>query len=60
MSTTSPERAPRPTQAPVIDPRERERLERAFRTPRTRFVIGVAAAAVVLVWSFIGAQFYFA
>ena len=38
---------------------ERARLERAFRIPRTRFLIGLPVAALVLFWSFAGAQFNF-
>ncbi|WP_427869481.1 phosphonate ABC transporter, permease protein PhnE [Leucobacter luti] len=38
---------------------ERARLERAFRIPRTRFLIGLPIAALVLFWSFAGAQFNF-
>ena len=68
MSTTSPERAgarhtpqpPRAKQAPVLDPTERARLEQAFRVPRARFMLGAVVAALVLVWSFVGAQGNFA
>ncbi|WP_232711607.1 phosphonate ABC transporter, permease protein PhnE [Microbacterium lacus] len=61
MSTTAPERAPRAAgRAPVaLDPAERSRLERAFRIPRTRFLIGIPIALVVLLWSFQGAEFNF-
>ncbi|QIM16188.1 phosphonate ABC transporter, permease protein PhnE [Leucobacter insecticola] len=39
---------------------ERERLERAFRVPRARAMLGLPVVVVVLVWSFIGAKFDFA
>lgn len=57
MSTISEPRAKAST---ALDPRERERLERAFRVPRSRFVLGAVAAAAVLWWSFVGAEFNFA
>ncbi|HQZ48834.1 MAG TPA: phosphonate ABC transporter, permease protein PhnE, partial [Microbacteriaceae bacterium] len=60
MSTATPERAQRSKQAPALTTDERERLEQAFRVPRARFVIGVVIGALVLVWSFVGAQFNFA
>lgn len=74
MSTSSPERTrstkprrgpaaqppARTGRAPAPDPRERERLERAFTVPRARFLIGVPVALVILVWSFVGAEFNFA
>ncbi|UOR01480.1 phosphonate ABC transporter, permease protein PhnE [Leucobacter allii] len=59
MPTTTPERA-RATAAPRLEPRERERLERAFRVPRARFLLGLPVAAVLLIWSFVGAGFDFA
>ena len=61
VSTTAPERPPRAAgRAPVaLDPAERSRLERAFRIPRTRFLIGIPIALVVLLWSFQGAEFNF-
>ncbi|WP_265523607.1 phosphonate ABC transporter, permease protein PhnE [Oerskovia flava] len=69
MTTTSPDRprqvpgrAPRrsgPVVQPQLDPRERERLESAFRVPRARFLLGVPMALVLLVWSFVGAEFDF-
>jgi len=57
MSTATPEK--RRALAPVLDPRERERLERAFRVPRTRFLLGLPVVVVLLVWSFVGAEFNF-
>jgi phosphonate transport system permease protein len=75
MSTSSPERTrstrrrrgpgtpatpARTGRAPALDPRERERLERAFTVPRARFLVGVPVALVILVWSFVGAEFNFA
>jgi phosphonate transport system permease protein len=65
MSTTSPERTlGRPAQgragsAAPLDPHERARLEQAFRMPRTRFLLGIPVAVVVLLWSFQGAEFNF-
>jgi phosphonate transport system permease protein len=59
MSTTSPERPPRTRErAPeTLDPTERHRLERAMRIPRTRFLLGIPIAILVLLWSFQGAEF---
>lgn len=42
-----------------LDPAERARLERAVAAPRARSLVGVAAAVVVLLWSFQGAGFNF-
>lgn len=50
---------PRQSVRPVLDTTERSRLERAFRVPRTRFLIGLPVAALLLIWSFNGAQFNF-
>ncbi|GAA2462081.1 phosphonate ABC transporter, permease protein PhnE [Agromyces soli] len=44
---------------PMLAAAERHRLERAFRMPRTRFLIGLPIAALLLIWSFNGAQFNF-
>lgn len=54
-------RAPRtkPTQPTVLDPKERERLERAFRIPRARFLVGAVVAVAIVLWSANGAQFNF-
>ncbi len=61
MSTTSPDRAGRKAPPPPqLDPRERERLERAFNVPRARFLLGIPVVALLLVWSFVGAEFNFA
>jgi phosphonate transport system permease protein len=66
MTLTSPETAPRsagdtrrgrPAERPQLDPHERARLERAIRVPRARFLLGVPVAALLLVWSFVGAEF---
>jgi phosphonate transport system permease protein len=43
----------------TLDSRERARLERAFRIPRTRFLLGIPVALIVLLWSFQGAEFNF-
>lgn len=48
-----------PAVDPVLAAVERQRLERAFRLPRTRFLIGLPVAALLLIWSFNGAQFNF-
>ncbi|MGW0172433.1 phosphonate ABC transporter, permease protein PhnE [Rhodococcus sp. NPDC003322] len=64
MTTISPE----PTRTdrtgssttPALDPAERRRLEQAFSIPRTRFLVGIPLALLVLFWSFQGAEFDFA
>jgi phosphonate transport system permease protein len=64
MTTTSPE-PPRTqgrgstTNPPGLDPVARRRLESAFTMPRTRFLIGLPAAAAILLWSLAGAEFNF-
>ncbi|MFI2364346.1 phosphonate ABC transporter, permease protein PhnE [Promicromonospora sp. NPDC019610] len=59
-----PSRGSRPsrrtTSEPQLDPRTRARLERAVNVPRARFLLGLPVAAVLLVWSFVGAEFDFA
>jgi phosphonate transport system permease protein len=59
MSTPSPERPPRTRERTpaTLDPAERHRLERAMRIPRTRFLLGIPIAILVLLWSFQGAEF---
>lgn len=47
-------------QKPQLDPAERLRLEKAVKLPRTRFLIGLPVAFVLLMWSFNGAEFNFA
>lgn len=42
-----------------LDPVQRARLERAVAVPRTRFMVGVVAAVVFLLWSFQGVGFNF-
>ncbi len=49
----------RPSTRPALDDADRSRLERAFRIPRTRFLIGLPIAALLLIWSFNGAGFDF-
>ena len=44
---------------PTLDPAERSRLERVFRVPRARFLLGLPIAALLLIWSFNGAEFNF-
>ncbi|WP_106400724.1 phosphonate ABC transporter, permease protein PhnE [Actinocorallia populi] len=53
MAVLSPKR-------PVLDPRERARLEQTFRVPRARNTLGAALAAVIVAWSMVGAEFDFA
>ncbi|WP_455835262.1 phosphonate ABC transporter, permease protein PhnE [Pseudarthrobacter siccitolerans] len=59
MTITSEPTAPAASPA-TLDPAERLRLERAFSVPRKRFLAAVPIAAVVLLWSFWGAEFNFA
>ncbi|QNG18606.1 phosphonate ABC transporter, permease protein PhnE [Rhodococcus triatomae] len=47
------------TLEPQLDPRERERMQRAFAVPRARVGLGVAVAIVLFLWSAEGAQFDF-
>lgn len=47
------------THTTELDPRARERMEKAFRIPRARFMIGVVAAVAIFLWSADGAQFDF-
>ncbi|WP_260406086.1 phosphonate ABC transporter, permease protein PhnE [Microbacterium sp. G2-8] len=56
-----PKRKPRrkATQQTQLDPHARERMERAFRIPRARFLVGVVAAVALFLWSANGAQFDF-
>ena len=58
MTTTAP-KPPRASTAPSLTTAERDRLERAFSIPRARFLLGVPVAAIVLLWSFAGAEFNF-
>jgi phosphonate transport system permease protein len=58
MTTTS-EAPARRTTPPPLPPAERARLERAFSVPRTRFLVGIPVAAIVLIWSMGGAEFNF-
>jgi phosphonate transport system permease protein len=59
MTTTSSERPPRTRERTpaTLDPAEPHRLERAMRLPRTRFLLGIPIAILVLLWSFQGAEF---
>jgi phosphonate transport system permease protein len=59
VTTTTPERK-RSSLTPPLDPRDRERMERAFSVPRARFLLGIPIALLVLMWSFVGAEFNFA
>lgn len=58
-SARSDRRGKSPTR-PQLDPRERERLERAVNVPRARFLLGIPVVVVLMVWSFVGAEFDFA
>jgi phosphonate transport system permease protein len=58
MTTTS-EAPARRTTPPPLPPAERARLERAFSVPRTRFLVGIPVAAIILIWSMGGAEFNF-
>ncbi len=60
MSTSTTDRTTRTAPSTTLDPRERERLERAFRVPRGRFLVGIPIAVALLVWSAVGAEFNFA
>jgi len=66
MSTTTPEhRTPeragrRAADQPGLTDQERARLERAVSAPRTRFVVAIPLAILLLLWSFNGAEFNFA
>lgn len=44
---------------PTLSPADRSRLESAFRVPRARFLLGLPVAALLLIWSFNGAEFNF-
>ncbi|SEE12089.1 phosphonate ABC transporter, permease protein PhnE [Ruania alba] len=63
LDTRTPDEARRSGSASAhqttLDPQARERMERAFRIPRTRFVIGVTVAVALFIWSANGAQFDF-
>ncbi|MGB4138131.1 MAG: phosphonate ABC transporter, permease protein PhnE [Microbacterium sp.] len=52
-------RADRPGAANQLSAAERQRLESAMRVPRARYLLGLPVAALVLIWSFNGAQFNF-
>ncbi|UYO96946.1 phosphonate ABC transporter, permease protein PhnE [Microbacterium sp. M28] len=58
MTTTAEPRTRR--EAPQLSDAERDRLERAFRIPRTRFLIGIPVAIGILLWSASGVGFDFA
>ncbi|MGF6824640.1 phosphonate transport system permease protein [Microbacterium sp. ZKA21] len=58
MTTTAEPRARR--EAPQLSGAERDRLERAFRIPRTRFLLGIPVAIGILLWSASGVGFDFA
>src|SRR5699024_3019137 len=57
MLTVEEKRRRKP--APQLDPRARERMERAFRIPRARFIVGAVLAVAIFLWSANGAQFDF-
>ncbi|MBO1751448.1 phosphonate ABC transporter, permease protein PhnE [Actinotalea sp. BY-33] len=49
----------RSTPQPQLDPRERDRLERAVTVPRSRVVLGAVVGLALVLWSADGAQFDF-
>ncbi|WP_419702870.1 phosphonate ABC transporter, permease protein PhnE [Promicromonospora sp. NFX87] len=53
-------RREKPATRPQLDTRERTRLERAVNVPRARFLLGIPVVVVLMVWSFVGAEFDFA
>ncbi|MCK3770613.1 phosphonate ABC transporter, permease protein PhnE [Microbacterium aerolatum] len=55
--TTTETRAPR--ERPVLPAAERARMERAISIPRTRFLIGIPVAIIILFWSAGGVGFDF-
>ncbi len=68
MSTTTPESRASESRAsesrakreqPTLSTADRARLERAFSIPRTRFLIGIPVAIIVLFWSAGGVGFDF-
>lgn len=63
MAISSPKAPPEPRRTarrPALDPRERARLEQAFRVPRARNALGAVLAVVLVAWSMAGADFDFA
>lgn len=60
MPTSAPERSTAQHRAPEeLAASDRARLERAFSVPRSRFLLGIPVAIIILIWSFNGAQFNF-
>ncbi|MFD2795869.1 phosphonate ABC transporter, permease protein PhnE [Promicromonospora vindobonensis] len=57
--TTTTDPGTRRTDPVDLSVAERARLERAVSMPRTRFLLGIPVAVVVLVWSMGGAEFNF-
>lgn len=49
----------KPKSSAGLEHSERDRLERAFTVPRTRFIVGVVVAIALFIWSANGAQFDF-
>ncbi|GAA1325720.1 phosphonate ABC transporter, permease protein PhnE [Leucobacter albus] len=58
MATQAPER-PKALH-PELPAADRARLEKAVSLPRTRFLLGLPVAVILLIWSFNGAEFNFA
>jgi len=56
MTTTETRR---PRERPTLPPAERTRMERTFSLPRTRFLIGIPIAIIILFWSAGGVGFDF-
>lgn len=60
MPTSAPERPTAQHRAhEELAVSDRARLERAFSVPRSRFLLGIPIAILILIWSFNGAQFNF-
>jgi phosphonate transport system permease protein len=59
MTTSTEPRARREKSADTLSVADRARMERAFNIPRTRFLIGIPVAFLLLLWSFNGAEFNF-
>ncbi|MGW8482506.1 phosphonate ABC transporter, permease protein PhnE [Microbacterium sp. NPDC055903] len=58
MTTTTPEPRTR-REKPALPAAERARMEKAFSLPRTRFLIGIPIALLILFWSAGGVGFDF-
>ncbi|MFC4138401.1 MULTISPECIES: phosphonate ABC transporter, permease protein PhnE [unclassified Microbacterium] len=59
MTTTAEPRGRTRADRPQLSAAQRHRLESAVHLPRTRFLIGLPIAVIVLIWSAAGAEFNF-